>query len=92
MSGSAINFLSAVVCSALPQCPKSIPYRPYRLAGVLVASVYGGQTLSHTVQLVDGSEIKVTQPLRDGLAAVRPPVGASVTVSWSPDACILLPP
>lgn len=63
-----------------------------RLAGVLVASVYGGQTLSHTVQLVDGSEIKVTQPLRDGLAAVRPPVGASVTVSWSPDACILLPP
>jgi spermidine/putrescine ABC transporter ATP-binding subunit len=63
-----------------------------RLAGVLIASMYAGEALTHTIRLPDGSELRVTQLLHDGLSDVRPAAGAAVTVSWSPDACIVLPP
>lgn len=63
-----------------------------RLTGVLAASVYAGETLIHTVRLADGSDIRVTQSLHDGLSGALPTPDAAVTVSWSPDACILLPP
>jgi len=63
-----------------------------RLAGVLAGSVYAGDTLTHTVRLPDGSVLRVAETLHAGLPAARPAVGAAVTVSWSPDACIVLPP
>jgi putrescine transport system ATP-binding protein len=65
---------------------------PNRLAGVLVATTYTGETLCHTIRVGDGAEIRVTEALRDGLSAARPQTGSAVTVSWSADACILLPP
>jgi ABC-type Fe3+/spermidine/putrescine transport system ATPase subunit len=63
-----------------------------RLPGVLIGSVYAGDTLTHTVRLADGSALRVAEPLYAGLPAERPSIGADVTVSWSPDACIVLPP
>ena len=63
-----------------------------RLAGTLIASIYAGETLTHTVRLVDGTDLRVAQSLHDGLTADRPAEGSAVTVSWSPEACILLPP
>jgi hypothetical protein len=32
------------------------------------------------------------QSLRDGRREIRAAVGDTVTLSWQPDACILLPP
>ena len=63
-----------------------------RLDGVLAGSVYAGDTLTHSVRLADGSVLRVAEPLHAGLPAERPSIGAAVTVSWSPDACIVLPP
>ncbi len=63
-----------------------------RLSGVLTASMYAGEAMTHTVRLPQGAEIRITQSLRDGLLAARSEPGEVVTVSWSPDACILLPP
>ena len=63
-----------------------------RLSGVLAGSVYAGDTLTHTVRLADGSALRVAEPLHAGLPAERPSIGGAVTVSWSPDACIVLPP
>ena len=62
-----------------------------RLSGVLTASVYAGETLTHTVKLANGSDIRVTQSLHDGLTT-GPAAGTAVTVSWPPEAGILLPP
>ena len=61
------------------------------LSGVLTASVYAGGTLTHTVRLADGTDIRITQSLHDGLTA-GPAVGTAVIVSWPPEAGILLPP
>jgi ABC-type Fe3+/spermidine/putrescine transport system ATPase subunit len=63
-----------------------------RLTGVLIASMYAGEALIHTVRLADGSTLRLTQSLQSGLSVGHPAEGAAVTVSWSPDACILLPP
>jgi ABC-type Fe3+/spermidine/putrescine transport system ATPase subunit len=64
---------------------------PNRLAGTLTRSVYAGETMTHTVRLADGSDIRVAQSLHDGLLGAPEP-GTAVVVSWSPEACILLPP
>jgi ABC-type Fe3+/spermidine/putrescine transport system ATPase subunit len=62
-----------------------------RLAGTVTLSAYAGDTLLHTVRLADGTEMRVSAPLGDGLAAARLPPETAVTLSWPPDACILLP-
>jgi ABC-type Fe3+/spermidine/putrescine transport system ATPase subunit len=61
-----------------------------QLPGVLEATVYGGEALGHTIRLANGSTIRVTLALRDGLNGV-PPIGSAVTVSWPPEAGVLLP-
>ena len=61
------------------------------LNGVLMGSVYAGETLTHTVRLANGSALRVSQSLHDGLIA-SPSVGSEITVSWPPEAGILLPP
>ena len=61
------------------------------LNGVLMGSVYAGETLTHTVRLANGSALRVSQSLHDGLIA-SPSVGTDITVSWPPEAGILLPP
>ena len=59
--------------------------------GVVTESAYAGDALSVLVRLADGSVLRLTRSLTDGLgaAAVRP--GESVRVGWQPEACMLLP-
>ena len=62
-----------------------------QIPGVLVERAYAGEALIHTVRLADGTLMRVSETLRDGLSAAGTPIGAAVTVSWQPEACILLP-
>jgi spermidine/putrescine ABC transporter ATP-binding subunit len=62
-----------------------------QLRGVVVERAYAGESLTHTVRLADGTLLRVSAALRDGLHAGEKPIGASVTVSWQRAACILLP-
>jgi spermidine/putrescine ABC transporter ATP-binding subunit len=64
---------------------------PNTLQGVVADRAYAGETLTHTVRLADGSVMRATQSLRDGLGTGQIDVGERVTLSWQPDACIVLP-
>ena len=61
------------------------------LSGTIVASDYAGDMLLHTVRLPDGTDLRASTHLADGIAIARLAPGAPVTLTWSPDACILLP-
>jgi spermidine/putrescine ABC transporter ATP-binding subunit len=61
-----------------------------RLEGVVLDHAYAGESLTTRVRLADGSILRVTEALRDGLAATRPAAEVAVTVTWQPDACIVL--
>jgi putrescine transport system ATP-binding protein len=62
-----------------------------QVRGVVVERAYAGETLIHAVRLDDGTLLRVSEALRDGLGVGEKPIGAAVTVGWRPDACILLP-
>ena len=62
-----------------------------RLTATMMGSVYAGETMTQTVRLADGTDMRIAQSLHDGLTA-SPIPGATVVVSWSPEACIVLPP
>jgi spermidine/putrescine ABC transporter ATP-binding subunit len=64
---------------------------PNALQGTVTGRAYAGETLTHTVRLDDGSLMRATQSLRDGLGAEKNEVGQRVTLSFQPDACIVLP-
>ncbi|HTW70935.1 MAG TPA: ABC transporter ATP-binding protein [Acetobacteraceae bacterium] len=84
----------------VPPVPALLALRPERVRigngavnvvdGVVVERAYAGEALTHSVRLADGTEMRVTQALHDGLGAEQPEVGAKVTLSWQPEACILL--
>jgi spermidine/putrescine ABC transporter ATP-binding subunit len=61
-----------------------------RLSGVVVQRSYAGETLTHVVRLADGALLRTTTALRHGLNAGQPDVGDAVTLSWAPEACIVL--
>ena len=61
-----------------------------RVSGVVVQRSYAGETLTHVVRLADGSEVRATVTLRGGLNAEQSRSGDLVTLSWQPDACIVL--
>ena len=61
------------------------------VTGVVTECAYAGEALTHTVRLADGSLMRATQSLRDGLGAAQIDVGERVTLSWQPEACIVLP-
>jgi spermidine/putrescine ABC transporter ATP-binding subunit len=63
---------------------------PNRLTGVVTECSYAGETLTHSVRLSNDATVRVTQALHDGLGAVLPAMGDTVTLSWQPDACIVL--
>ena len=63
---------------------------PNRLQGEVVAHGYAGETLTHTLRLADGTLLRGTATLDDGLAAGVLAIGTRVTASWQADACILL--
>ncbi len=65
---------------------------PNALRGVVVDRAYAGDALTHTVRLADGSVMRATRSLGDGLGEAEAAIGDDVTLSWQPDACILLPP
>jgi spermidine/putrescine ABC transporter ATP-binding subunit len=65
---------------------------PNALQGVIADRAYAGETLTHTVRLDDGNLMRATQSLRNGLGAELIDIGTRVTLSWQPDACIVLPP
>jgi spermidine/putrescine ABC transporter ATP-binding subunit len=63
---------------------------PNRLSGVVVQRSYAGETLTHVVRLVDGTLMRATTALRQGLNADQANVADTVMLSWQPDACIVL--
>ena len=79
-----------------PGAAVTVALRPERLrlgggvneaAGTLAESVYRGGVLDHQVRLANGAVLTVSQVL-GGAPPPRP--GDAVTVSWDPDACVLL--
>ena len=95
--------LGVTVRSAMPAAPGPalLALRPERVRignagpnaveGVVVERAYAGEALTHSVRLADGTEMRVSQALHNGLGAEQPEVGAKVTLSWQPEACIVLP-
>ena len=63
---------------------------PGAFRGQLVESAYRGAVVDHRVRLAGDVILLVSQALGDGAATALPP-GAAVSVTWSPDACVLLP-
>ncbi len=63
---------------------------PNRLSGVVVGRSYAGETMEWTVRLADGTLVRSIQTLDDGLTAATILPDAAVTLSWQPDASILL--
>ena len=63
---------------------------PNAVGGEVVESAYRGIVVDHRVRVGAEAALLVSQPLGDGAARVLAP-GAAVCVSWSADACILLP-
>jgi putrescine transport system ATP-binding protein len=81
------------------QGPVHVALRPERLrlstapgplSGIVEESAYRGLVIDHRVRLNDRVVLLVTQALTNG-AATAFPAGATVSVSWTPDSCILLP-
>ncbi len=67
------------------------PEAPNRLTGLVTERSYAGETLSHSVRLANDTVLRVTRALHDGLGVAQPAIGDTVTLSWQPDACIVLP-
>ena len=63
---------------------------PNAVAGQVVESAYRGIVVDHRVRVGPDITLLVSQPLGDG-AGLALPHGEAVCVSWSADACILLP-
>jgi spermidine/putrescine ABC transporter ATP-binding subunit len=66
------------------------PEAPNRIDVIVAERAYAGETLTHTLRLADGTKMRATLALREGLAAATLGIGERVTLSWQPDACILL--
>lgn len=62
-----------------------------RLHGTMLASVYAGETIAHTVRLADGTDIRIVQSLHNGFGT-DPAPGMAVVVSWPAAAGVVLPP
>ncbi len=61
-----------------------------RLDATVVEASYGGESLAYHVRLADGTVLRATMALDRGLAAGCLPAGAAVTLSWEPEAAIVL--
>jgi putrescine transport system ATP-binding protein len=65
---------------------------PNRVDGVVAEIAYAGDALLVAVRLADGTQLRVKRSLADGLGAASVTPGQTVAVSWTPEACMLLPP
>ncbi len=88
---SGDKVLLAIRPERLRILPATTTQEVNRLAAKVSLSAYAGDTLLHTVRLADGTELRVSAPLRDGLDAARLAPDTPVSLSWPPEACILLP-
>ena len=70
--------------------PQGAALEANRLAGTLEASSYEGDRLIHAVRLADGTAMRVSAPLPDGLDAARLPPGTRVLLELPPEACMVL--
>jgi putrescine transport system ATP-binding protein len=59
--------------------------------GIVIDSAYAGDALAVSVRLADGTILRITRSLADGLGAAAIQPGSAVRVGWQPDACMLLP-
>jgi spermidine/putrescine ABC transporter ATP-binding subunit len=88
---------------AAPPGPVWVALRPERLrieqgedagvnraCGAVAESAYFGDSADYAVRLPSGAALHVTQPLGGGFGAGLLPPGTPVTVSWTPDVCVLL--
>jgi ABC-type Fe3+/spermidine/putrescine transport system ATPase subunit len=62
---------------------------PNHLRGTVASSVYRGLSLDVVLTLPDGTALRVTRPLGEGLRDVPAP-GAIMSVGWVPEAAMLL--
>jgi ABC-type Fe3+/spermidine/putrescine transport system ATPase subunit len=63
---------------------------PNQRTGVVTERSYAGETLTHVVRLPDGTAMRATATVHNGLAAQHIDIGETVTLSWHPEACIPL--
>ena len=63
---------------------------PNAFSAPIAETVYRGDALSCTLRLPDGTALRVTRPLSGGVPAALPRAGEVASVSFAPDACILL--
>jgi putrescine transport system ATP-binding protein len=63
---------------------------PNQRTGVVTERSYAGETLTHVVRLPDGTAMRATATVHNGLAAQHINIGETVTLSWHPEACIPL--
>src|SRR4051794_27730930 len=61
-----------------------------RATGEVADSTYFGDSADYVVRLPGGAALHVTEPLGSGFGRGLMPSGTAVTVSWAPDACVLL--
>ena len=69
---------------------RSATDEPNAVQGIVSDRAYWGETMLHTIRLPGGTPLRVSEPLRDGVGAETAGIGDRVTVSWRPEACILL--
>ncbi len=58
--------------------------------GTVAEGAYFGDYADYSVRLASGAALQVMQPLATGFGAGLLPPGTEVTLSWSPEACVLL--
>ncbi len=63
---------------------------PNAFCAPIAETAYRGDALSCTLRLPDGAALRVTRPLSGGAPTALPAAGEVVSVSFAPDACILL--
>jgi spermidine/putrescine ABC transporter ATP-binding subunit len=94
--GSVVHTITAIPADAtwLAVRPERVMIgeadAPNRLQGVVVQRSYAGETLTHVVRLTNGTLMRATTALSQGLSAEQVKVGEAVTLSWQPQAGIVL--
>ena len=63
---------------------------PNAFCAPIAETAYRGDALSCTLRLPDGTALRVTRPLSGGAPTALPAAGEVASVSFAPDACILL--
>jgi spermidine/putrescine ABC transporter ATP-binding subunit len=63
---------------------------PNAFCAPIAETAYRGDALSCTLRLPDGAALRVTRPLSGGAPTALPAAGEVASVSFAPDACILL--